>query len=53
MLVASSTGDNSFLAFDDRLLGNQVNGPVLVHDAGSVLEAHIAVVILVVYLKKT
>lgn len=34
MLVASGACDDSLLALDDWLLGDQVDGPVLVDDAG-------------------
>lgn len=52
MLVAASAKDDSFCALDDRLLGDQVDGPAWVDNLGGVLEARISVVILVVLLKR-
>lgn len=52
MLVAACARDDSFCALDDRLLSDQVDGPAWVDNLGGILEAHISVIILVVFLKR-
>lgn len=51
VLVAASARHDSLLALDDRLFGDQVDGPALVDDLGGIREANVSVVILVVGLK--
>lgn len=51
MLVAACAGDNSLLAFDNRLFCNQVDSPALVDNLGGIREADISVIILIVCLK--
>lgn len=51
VLVAASACDDSLLALDDRLFGDQVDGPALVDDLSGIREANVPVVILVVGLK--
>lgn len=51
MFVTACAGNDTICAFDDGLLGDQIDGPVLVYDLSSVLEAHVSVIILGVALK--
>lgn len=52
VFVAARAKHDSLGALDDRLLGNQINGPVLVDNLCGVSEAHISVILLVVRLKR-
>jgi len=50
VLVTSIAPNDTILALDDGLLGNQVNSPVRIDDLGGVCEAHISVILFVVCL---
>lgn len=52
VFIAASAEHDTFLAFDDRLLCDQINRPILVDDLGGVCEANISIIVFVVSLRR-